>query len=59
LLCNFKKFVQFIKETDLDEAAKQAILMKKKGTKKELLTYLAQEVGSEVEFAWRSSCFLI
>eukprot|EP00347_Sterkiella_histriomuscorum_P015597 403356425 len=59
LLGNFKKIVQHLKETDLDEAAKQALLQKKKGTRKELLNYLAAEVGSEVEFAWMTSCFFI
>lgn len=41
LLSNFKKLVRHLKETDLDEAAKEALTMKKKGTKKELLSYLS------------------
>ena len=59
LLGNFKKLVQHLKDTDLDEAAKQAILQKKKGTRKELLNYLTAEVGTEVEFTWMTSCFFI
>ncbi|CDW71188.1 UNKNOWN [Stylonychia lemnae] len=59
LLGNFKKLVMSLNQTDLDEAAKQALQQKKKGTRRELLNYLSQEVGSEIEFAWRTSCFLL
>lgn len=35
------------------------MMWKKTGTRKELLNYLTQEVGAEVEFAWMTSIFFI
>lgn len=57
LLSSFKKMVQFLNLADLNEAAKQIGQQVKSGSKKELLSYLQKEAGSEVEFAWRTSCF--
>ncbi len=58
LLSSFKKMVQFLNLADLNEAAKQMVQQQvKSGSKKELLSYLQKEAGSEVEFAWRTSCF--
>lgn len=44
---------------DLAEAAKQALLQKKTGTRRELLNYLIKEVGTEIEFTWMTSVFFI
>ena len=43
-------------QVDIDLKEKIA---KKRGTKKELQSYLADEIGTEVEFSMMTSCFFL
>lgn len=72
LLRPYSEIMQHLFESDIKEttttttgqltAEEQAKVSKKvvqKGSKEELISYLVAEVGSEIEFAWRTEFFYL
>ena len=70
LLQSYQDMIMSLKEIDIKQitadqakagsnAAATNASISKKGTRAELISYLVAEVGSEIEFAWRTRYFYI
>jgi hypothetical protein len=58
LLQSFKGFNKSAYNVDMDEQQKEAENFRQ-GSKREALSYLEKEIGSEIEISWMTSVFFM
>ena len=59
LLHSYKGMAMYLNEVDIAEQDKLGAQAKKNGNRREVLSYLVAEAGSEIEVAWMTSCFYL